>query len=78
MISETTHLKELLPLLQPYAPRVAPIVAVYHLREAAIKWCKGTRCWRETITQPVLATEGTNRNPRLQHHMQARNRKSHK
>lgn len=52
-IETTVHLKTLFPLVLPYAPRVAKIVAAYHLREAAIKFCEETRCWRERINQPL-------------------------
>ena len=56
-LEQTTHLKELLPLVQPFAPRVVPIIAVFHLREAGIRFCRETRCWREIVVQPLPLTE---------------------
>lgn len=41
------ELEDLLPRVLPYAPGCPDPVAVDHLRDAAIEFCKQTRCWRE-------------------------------
>ena len=40
------EIDELLPYVMPYAPGCAEPTAVQHLREAVIRFCERTRCWR--------------------------------
>lgn len=53
----TVHLKTLLPLVMPSTPRISRLVAAFHLREAAIRFCEMTQCWRHEFSQPFRATE---------------------
>lgn len=41
------RLSEFLPYVTPYAPGVPDPVAEASIRQAAIEFCKRTRCWRE-------------------------------
>ena len=40
------EIEELLPHVIPYAPGCAEPTAIQHLRDAAIRFCERTRCWR--------------------------------
>ena len=40
------EIDELLPYVMPYAPGLAEPTAVQHLRDAAVRFCERTRCWR--------------------------------
>lgn len=39
-------IEDLLPNVLPYAPGCAEPTAVQHLRDAAVRFCERTRCWR--------------------------------
>lgn len=39
-------IEDLLPHVLPYAPGCAEPTAVQHLRDAAVRFCERTRCWR--------------------------------
>ena len=39
-------IEDLLPNVLPYAPGCAEPTAVQHLRDAAVRYCERTRCWR--------------------------------
>lgn len=44
------EIEDLLPQVMPYAHGCAEPVAVQHLRDAAIRLCERTRCWRHIDT----------------------------
>lgn len=50
----TTPLSAFLPRVLPYAPGCPDILAVSHLRDAAIEFCERTKCWR-SITSTTMA-----------------------
>lgn len=49
MAQPTINVSELLPLVQPYAPRASYPAMMQALRKAAIEFCEKTRCWRHMI-----------------------------
>lgn len=44
------EIEELLPQVIPYAPGCAEPTAIQHLRDAAVRFCERTRCWRHIDT----------------------------
>ena len=44
------EIEELLPQVIPYAPGCADPTAIQHLRDAAVRFCERTRCWRHIDT----------------------------
>lgn len=44
------EIDDLLPQVLPYAPGCSEPIAVQHLRDAAIRFCERTRCWRHIDT----------------------------
>ena len=40
------EIEDLLPHVMPYAPGCAEPTAIQHLRDAAVRFCERTRCWR--------------------------------
>lgn len=40
------EIEDLLPQVMPYAPGCSEPMAVAHLRDAAVRLCERTRCWR--------------------------------
>lgn len=53
----TTSLKAFLPRVLPYVPGCPEILAISHLRDAAIEFCERTKCWR-VISSAVLSANG--------------------
>lgn len=49
------EIEDLLPHVMPYAPGCAEPTAIQHLRDAAVRFCERTRCWRHIDT---FKTEG--------------------
>jgi len=44
------EIEDLLPQVMPYAPGCAEPTAVAHIRDAAVRFCERTRCWRHIDT----------------------------
>lgn len=44
------EIEELLPQVIPYAPGCADPTAIQHIRDAAVRFCERTRCWRHIDT----------------------------
>ena len=44
------EIEELLPQVIPYAPGCADPTAIQHIRDAAVRFCERTRCWRNIDT----------------------------
>lgn len=55
-----THLRDLLPLIRPYADGCPSFMITQAARLAAVEFCERTRCWREIITVDVRDPETTN------------------
>lgn len=53
----TIHLKQFLPRVLPYVPGCPEVLAVAHLRDAAIEFCERTKCWR-AISSVALSANG--------------------
>lgn len=53
MSNDPINLSAFLPLVLPYAPGCADLVATYNLRLAAIEFCEKTRCWRYNTEEEV-------------------------
>lgn len=53
----TTPLSAFLPRVLPYVPGCPEILAVSHLRDAAIEFCERTKCWRH-ISKTTLSANG--------------------
>ena len=51
------EIEDFLPQVMPYAPGCAEPVAVQHLRDAAIRLCERTRCWRHIDTFQTTGQE---------------------
>ena len=58
-----TNLTAFLPLVLPRAPGCLEMYALLQLRLAAIDFCERTRCWRETLSLAVSATNTTLTDP---------------
>ena len=48
-------LRDFLPLVMPHAPKLPLPLAIEHLRQAAVRFCTETRCWRHN-TGPFAIT----------------------
>lgn len=44
------EIEDLLNQVMPYAPGCAEPTAIHHLRDAAVRFCERTRCWRHIDT----------------------------
>lgn len=52
-------IRDFVPFVQQYAPSLPMPVAVEHIRQAAIRFCAETRCWRHTIAPFAITANPT-------------------
>lgn len=49
------EIRDFLPLVLPHAPKLPVPLAIEHVRQAAVRFCTETRCWRH-VTSPFPVT----------------------
>lgn len=52
------NIEDILPHVMPYAPGCAEPTAIQQIRDAAVRFCERTRCWRHIATLQTLAEPG--------------------